>query len=116
MFHTPVEEMLRRWLDHNACPLKPAIVEAIAGQPGTPDEAHSAIRRVYRPCREGVEVVLLPALGRRPRLARRRARLQCRSFSAPGTAVIDANTEMWKFFLALQALRLEQGRRYDGGR
>ena len=24
MFHTPVEDMLRKWLDHNGCPLRPA--------------------------------------------------------------------------------------------
>lgn len=96
MFHTPVEEALRRWLDHNGCPLKPAAVETVEGQPGTPDEAHSAIRRIYRPCREKVEVVLLQLSGvghvwpggvrdYNPQLL------------GTGTAVVDANAEIWKF-------------------
>ena len=83
MFNAPVEETLRKWLDHDGCPVRPAAVEPIAGKPGTPDEGHSAIRRVYRPCREGVEVVLWQLAGRRARLAGRRARLQSRSCSAP---------------------------------
>ena len=97
MFHTAVEQMLLKWIEHDSCPLKPAIVEAISGKPGTPDEGHSAIRRVYRPCRAGVEVVLwqLSAVGHvwpggvrdyNPQLL------------GTGTAVIDANAEIWRFF------------------
>jgi polyhydroxybutyrate depolymerase len=58
MYHTGVEDMLRKWLDHDGCPLRPSSLETIAGQAGTPDEGHTAIRRVHSPCREGSEVVL----------------------------------------------------------
>lgn len=97
MYHAPVEEMLRKWLDHNGCPLRAASVEPLSGQLGTPDEGHAAIRRIYRPCRSNVEVVLIQLSGvghvwpggvrdYNPKLL------------GTGTAVIDANTEMWQFF------------------
>jgi polyhydroxybutyrate depolymerase len=97
MFHAPVEEMLRRWLDHNACPLKPDIADAIGGQPGTADEGHSAIRRVYSPCRDGVEVVLLQISGA-GHVWPGGVRDYMPQLLGTGTAVIDANTEIWKFF------------------
>jgi polyhydroxybutyrate depolymerase len=97
MFHPPVEEMLRKWLDHNACPLKPRSVDVIAGEPGTPDEAHSAIRRVHGPCREGVEVVLLQISGA-GHVWPGGVRDYMPQLLGTGTAVIDANTEIWKFF------------------
>jgi polyhydroxybutyrate depolymerase len=96
MFHTPVEEMLRKWLDHDGCSLRPASIETISGAPGTPDESHTAIKRVYSPCREGTEVVLWQLAGAghvwpggirdyNPQLL------------GAGTALIDANAEIWKF-------------------
>jgi polyhydroxybutyrate depolymerase len=97
MFHPPVEDMLRRWLDHNACPLKPDIVDAVAGPAGTPDEKHSAIRRVYGPCRDGVEVVLWQLSGA-GHVWPGGVRDYMPQLLGTGTAVIDANTEMWKFF------------------
>jgi poly(3-hydroxybutyrate) depolymerase len=97
MLNPPVEEMLRRWLDHNGCPLKPEIVDAVGGKPGTPDEAHSAIRRVHRPCRDGVEVVLLQISGA-GHVWPGGVRDYMPQLLGTGTAVIDANTEIWSFF------------------
>lgn len=96
-FHNSVEEMLRKWLDHNGCPLKPATVETTQGIAGTPDETHSAIRRVYRPCREGAEVVLLQ-LGGAGHVWPGGVRDYMPQLLGTGTAVIDANTEIWRFF------------------
>lgn len=96
MFHAPVEEALRRWLDHNGCPIKPAVVETIEGQRGTPDEAHSAIRRIYRPCREHVEVVLLQLSGA-GHVWPGGVRDYNPQLLGTGTAVVDANTEIWRF-------------------
>lgn len=95
MFHAPVEEMLRRWLDHNGCPLKPT-VETIEGRAGTPDETHSAIRRIYQPCREKVEVVLLQLSGA-GHVWPGGVRDYNPQLLGTGTAVVDANTEIWKF-------------------
>ncbi|HYC46790.1 MAG TPA: PHB depolymerase family esterase [Burkholderiales bacterium] len=95
MLHTPVEDFLRRWLDYDGCPLKPT-VETIAGQAGTPDEGHSAIRRVYSPCRDGVEVVLLQLYGA-GHVWPGGVRDYMPQLLGTGTSVIDANTEIWKF-------------------
>ena len=94
--HSSVEDMLRRWLDHNACPLKPATLDTTSGQPGTPDESHTVIRRVHR-CRAGVEVVLLQ-LGGAGHVWPGGVRDYVPHLLGTGTAVIDANTEMWRFF------------------
>ena len=96
-FNMSVEEMLRKWLDHDGCPLKPALVETVAGKPGTLDESHAAIRRVYRPCREGVEVVLLQLSGA-GHVWPGGVRDYNPQLLGNGTAVIDASAEMWKFF------------------
>jgi polyhydroxybutyrate depolymerase len=96
-FHTSVEEMLRKWLDHNGCSLKPASVETAQGTVGTPDETHSVVRRVYRPCREGTEVVLLQ-LGVAGHVWPGGVRDYMPQLLGTGTAVIDANTEIWRFF------------------
>jgi polyhydroxybutyrate depolymerase len=95
-FHMPVEKMLRQWLDHNGCPVKPALLETISGEPGTPDETHSAIRRVYRPCRQGVEVALLQLSGA-GHVWPGGVRDYMPQLLGTGTAVIDANTEIWRF-------------------
>ena len=92
----PVEEMLRKWLDHNGCPLKPATLETTQGAAGTPDESHSVIRRTYRPCREGTEVVLLQ-LGGPGHVWPGGVRDYNPQLLGAGTAVIDANTEIWRF-------------------
>jgi polyhydroxybutyrate depolymerase len=97
MFHTPVEDMLRKWLDHNGCPVKPAALETSQGASGTLDESHSVIRRVHRPCREGAEVVLLQ-LGGAGHVWPGGVRDYVPQLLGTGTAVIDANTEIWRFF------------------
>ena len=96
-FNSSVEDSLRKWLDFDGCSLRPAVVETVAGKAGTPDEAHSAIRRVYRPCREGVEVVLLQLSGA-GHVWPGGVRDYMPDLLGTGTAVIDANTEIWKFF------------------
>jgi polyhydroxybutyrate depolymerase len=97
IYHAPVETLLERWVEHNACPLKPAAVDAIAGLPGTPDEGHAAIRRVHRPCRGGVEVVLWQLSGP-GHVWPGGQRDYLPALAGNATAVIDANDEMWSFF------------------
>jgi polyhydroxybutyrate depolymerase len=97
MFNLSVEEMLRKWLDFDGCPLRPALVDTVGGKAGTPDEGHSAIRRVYRPCRQGVEVVLWQLSGA-GHVWPGGVRDYMPQLLGTGTAVIDANSEMWKFF------------------
>jgi polyhydroxybutyrate depolymerase len=89
--------MIEKWRAHNACPVRPEISSPRSGTAGTPDAAHTATRYSYAPCRGGAEVVLWKLAGAGhvwpggvrdylPRLL------------GPGTAVIDANAEMWRFF------------------
>jgi polyhydroxybutyrate depolymerase len=97
MLNASVEDALRKWLDFDGCPIKPAVVDTVAGKAGTPDEGHSAIRRVYSPCREGVEVVLWQLSGP-GHVWPGGVRDYMTDLLGTGTAVIDANAEMWKFF------------------
>jgi polyhydroxybutyrate depolymerase len=94
-FHSSVEDALRRWLDHNRCPSKPTLVEAVAGKPGTPDEAHSAIRRVHS-CAGGVQVVLWQLSGS-GHVWPGGLRDYMSAIVGTGTGVIDANSEIWRF-------------------
>jgi polyhydroxybutyrate depolymerase len=91
-----VEDMLRKWLDFDGCPLRPAAVDTVAGAAGTPDAGHSAIRRVYRPCRQGSEVVLWQLSGA-GHVWPGGVRDYNPQLLGTGTAVIDANAEIWKF-------------------
>jgi polyhydroxybutyrate depolymerase len=97
MFNTSVEEFLRTWLDFDGCPVKPAVVDTVEGQTGTPDEGQSALRRVYRPCRQGTEVVLWQLSGA-GHVWPGGIRDYVPELLGTGSAVIDANAEMWKFF------------------
>lgn len=97
MFHTAVEEMLGKWIAHNGCIRKPAVIETAAGAAGSLDAAHTVIRRVYRPCRDGVEVVLLQLGGGVGHVWPGGVRDYMPQLLGTGTAVIDANAEIWRF-------------------
>lgn len=97
MFHTAVEEMLQKWIAHNGCVRKPAAIETAAGAAGGLDTAHTVIRRVYRPCRDGVEVVLLQLGGGVGHVWPGGVRDYMTQLLGTGTAVIDANAEIWRF-------------------
>ena len=96
-FNAPVEDMLRKWLDFDACPIKPASVDTVAGKPGSPDEGHTAIRRAYSPCREGAEIVLWQLSGP-GHVWPGGGRTYHPELLGTGTSVSDANVEILKFF------------------
>lgn len=95
--NSSVEDSLRKWLDFNGCALTPSTLETVGGKVGTPDANHTAIRRIYGPCREGVEVVLLQLSGA-GHVWPGGIRDYMPDLLGTGTAVIDANAELWKFF------------------
>ena len=97
MFHTGVEEMLEKWISRNGCLREPAVLETNAGAAGSPDAEHTVIRRVYRPCLDGVEVVLLQLGGGVGHVWPGGVRNYMPELLGTGTAVIDANTEIWRF-------------------
>lgn len=96
VFHAPVEDMLRKWIEHNGCPREGRVVDFVQGAPGV-DDGHTANRVVHAPCRDGTEVVLWKLAGpghvwpggRRNFLP---------ALLGTSSAVIDANREMWSFF------------------
>ena len=95
VFHQSVDSMIEKWRTHDGCPAQPAVDAPLRGK--GPDAAHSATRYRYGPCRAGTEVVLWKLTGsghvwpggQRDYLPR---------LLGQGTAVIDANREMWQFF------------------
>lgn len=95
--HMSVEALLKRWLDHNQCAARPSAVEPLAGKPGTPDASHSVIRRVHSACSEGTSVVLLQLSGP-GHVWPGGTRDYLTPILGTGTAVIDANSEIWRFF------------------
>ena len=95
VLHPPVEQVISRWVAFNGCPSEPHAERMVHGAGKT--AAFTATRMVYAPCKDGTEVVLWKLTGSGhvwpggqldylPRVL------------GPGTDVIDANTEMWKFF------------------
>jgi len=97
VFHPSVDSMIERWRRHNRCPAHPAVSSPRSGTPGMPDAMHSATRYVYAPCRSGTEVVLWKLTGAGhvwPGGVQNYLPL----LLGPGTTVIDANSEMWRFF------------------
>jgi len=97
VLHQAVDAMIGQWLAHNDCPRQPRVETPVSGKPGAPDASHTATRYTHAPCRDGTEVILWKLTGAGhvwpggvqnylPRLL------------GPGTTVIDANAEMWRFF------------------
>jgi len=97
VLHESVDGMVQKWISHNGCPKQPQVGETVRGRPDAADAAHTATRLRHAPCRGGTEVVLWRLTGAGhvwpgglqdyiPRLL------------GPGTTVIDANDEMWRFF------------------
>ena len=95
--HPNAEEVLYRWVAFAGCGAKPSVAETRAGAPGTGTAAHTATKYVFTGCRDQAEIVLWKLSGaghvwpgaRLDDLAR---------ILGPGTDVIDANEEMWRFF------------------
>lgn len=95
--HTAVETLVARWVAHDGCPSRARVDSTIQGATGSRDEGHSATRLAWGPCSERSEVVLWRLTGaghvwpgaERDYLVR---------LLGPGTGIIDANEEMWRFF------------------
>lgn len=89
--HPPVEDVVARWVRHAGC-AESARTDAPIARDG-----HSATRLTWTGCRDRAEVVLWRLTGaghvwpggQRDYLVR---------LLGPGTAVIDANEQMWTFF------------------
>jgi polyhydroxybutyrate depolymerase len=97
VFHAPVDVMLQKWIARDGCPTKAQVAEPVRGRPGQADAAHTATRFAYRPCRDGTEVVLWKLTGA-GHVWPGGVQDYLPWLLGPGTTVIDANSEMWRFF------------------
>lgn len=97
VLHQPVDDMIAQWLAHDACPREPQVATPVSGSEGAPDARHTATRFTYAPCRNGSEVVLWKLTGA-GHVWPGGVMNYLPALLGPGTSVIDANAEMWRFF------------------
>ena len=97
VLHPPVEATLEKWIAHNGCPAQPQVAGPLRGRSGAADAAHTATRYSYLPCREGAEVILWKLTGA-GHVWPGGVQDYLVWLLGAGTTVIDANSEMWRFF------------------
>jgi polyhydroxybutyrate depolymerase len=97
VLHESVDAMLKKWIAHNGCPEQAQVGETLRGRTGAADAAHTATRHDYAPCRGGTEVVLWKLTGA-GHVWPGGLQDYLPWLLGPGTTVIDANNEMWRFF------------------
>jgi poly(3-hydroxybutyrate) depolymerase len=91
--------MLDRWIAHDGCAPEPEVGAPLRGAPGTEDEGHTATRLVWRPCREGAEVVHWRLTGAGHGWPGGRTdRAGAERLVGPRTTIVDAAEEAWDFF------------------
>ena len=95
--HNPVEAILAAWAQNNGCPDSPTETAARRSRPDPRGPEHSAIRLEYGPCSSGADVVLWKLTGA-GHVWPGAERDYLKRILGPGTDVIDANLEMWRFF------------------
>lgn len=97
VLHEPVDAALLKWIAHNGCPAQPQVGDPVRGRPEQADVAHTATRYTYMPCRDGTQVVLWKLTGA-GHVWPGGVQDYLPWLLGPGTTVIDANSEMWRFF------------------
>ena len=91
----PVEETISHWVEFDGCPKQPEIAPPRHGTGGS--AKHTATRIAYAPCHNGTEVTLWKLAG--PGHVWPGGDIDYLTWAiGPGTDVIDANTQMWRFF------------------
>jgi polyhydroxybutyrate depolymerase len=98
VLHEPVDASLEKWIAFDGCPARPEVLGPVSGRPDAADAAHTATRYTYMPCRDGTQVVLWKLTGA-GHVWPGGVQDYLPWLLGPGTTVIDANNEMWKFFL-----------------
>jgi len=94
VFHPNIDDMIKRWVEHNSCAAEPTVAERRADRAGG---SHSATKYVYSNCRDGAEVALWKLSGAGHVWPGGKQKVLERILG-PSTTVIDANREMWEFF------------------
>ncbi len=97
VLHQSVNAMLALWTARNACADRSQVSNPVRGKAGAPDASHTATHHRYSPCRDGTEVVLWKLTGA-GHVWPGGVQDYLPWLLGTGTTVIDANTEMWRFF------------------
>jgi polyhydroxybutyrate depolymerase len=100
--HPAVEEVIGRWIEFDGCAKPPRVDPPLQGKGKTAQ--HTATRVTYAPCKEGVAVVLWKLTGSGHVWPGGRLDYLPRVLG-PGTDVIDANEQMWKFLSRFRLAR-----------
>lgn len=94
VFHPNIDEMIKRWADHNGCTAEPMAADRRVDRNS---RGHSATKYVYPNCRDGAAVVLWKLTGAGHVWPGGKQKVLERILG-PSTDIIDANREMWEFF------------------
>jgi polyhydroxybutyrate depolymerase len=93
--HPPVEETISHWVEFDGCAPQPKAEPPLHGAGRS--AKHTATRIAYAPCHDGTEVVLWKLAG--PGHVWPGGDIDYLTWAlGPGTDVIDANMQMWRFF------------------
>ena len=94
VFHPNIDQMIARWVRHNGCSAEPTAVDRRFDSDA---RQHTATRYVYSNCHDGAEVGLWKLAGAGHVWPGGKQNYLERLLG-PSTDIIDANSEMWKFF------------------
>jgi polyhydroxybutyrate depolymerase len=94
VFHPNIDEMIKRWADHDGCAAAPMATDHRVDRTG---RGHSATKYVYPNCRDGASVVLWKLAGAGHVWPGGKQKVLERILG-PSTDIIDANRQMWEFF------------------
>jgi polyhydroxybutyrate depolymerase len=94
VFHPNIDQMIARWVSHNGCSTEPTVIDRRFDRDA---RRHTATHYVYSNCRDGAEVSLWKLTGA-GHVWPGGKQNYLEHLLGPSTDIIDANTEMWKFF------------------
>jgi polyhydroxybutyrate depolymerase len=94
VFHPNIDQMIKRWVEHNGCAAEPQMAERLADRNAS---GHTATKYIYSKCRDGADVVLWKLTGAGHVWPGGKQKYLERMLG-PSTDIIDANQDMWNFF------------------
>ena len=95
VFHPDVDSMMMRWTAHNGCSTQPVVSDRRSAKNA---QTHSAVRYIFPNCRDNAEVTLWKLAGAGHVWPGGKQKFMERLLG-PSTVIIDANSEMWQFFM-----------------
>jgi polyhydroxybutyrate depolymerase len=96
-----VEKVLAKWREFDRCPENPQVGAPLTGKPGEGETGNTATRYAWSPCANGTEIVLWKLTGA-GHVWPGGLRNVVPHMLGPSTKLIDANEEMWRFFVKFE--------------